>query len=178
MHLPESFDERGRLQAVVETPKGSHFKYDYDSEKRVFVIKKSLPKGMEFPENFGFIPKTLGEDGDPLDIIILSDYPLEMGSVALVVLLGVLEAEQVEVGASRPIRNDRLVGYLINEDDETEAFFHSVAELPQPLKNHLELFFVHFAEAQRKVFKPLHWYGPNHAKTLVEMGMSAAQSKL
>ena len=61
------------LTAIVETPKGSAQKYDYDPKNKWFKLKKIMPAGMVFPFDFGFIPDTKGEDGDPLDIIIISE---------------------------------------------------------------------------------------------------------
>ncbi len=77
--MPSPYNENDTLNAVIETPKFSNSKYDYDPKLKAFKIKKSLPQGMHFPFNFGFIPGTLGEDGDPLDIIILSESPLVVG---------------------------------------------------------------------------------------------------
>jgi inorganic pyrophosphatase len=60
---------------VIETPKGSCAKYKYDPKRKRFALTKTLPLGMHFPYDFGFIPRTEGEDGDPLDAMILSEIP-------------------------------------------------------------------------------------------------------
>ena len=59
--------DTGDLRIVIETPKGSRNKYAYDVEQKVFELKKVLPAGMDFPYDFGFIPSTRADDGDPLD---------------------------------------------------------------------------------------------------------------
>lgn len=169
--MPPTFNDNHTLNVVVETPKFSPFKYNYDRTLKAFKIKKSLPQGMHFPFNFGFIPGTLGEDGDPLDIIILSESPLAMGCVAMMKLIGVLEAEQIEKDDPATERNDRLIGCLVNEEDDAEAAFSHVSELPRVLKEHIEAFFIQYDQLAGKEFKPLGWYGPNHAKSLLESGI-------
>src|SRR5215469_11563350 len=95
----EPFDEEKKcINAIVETPKGSQVKYSYCPESGLFRWKRTLPEGMFFPFNFGFIPATLGEDGDPLDVLILNEEPAVLGSLVKVSLLGVIEAEQTEEG--------------------------------------------------------------------------------
>ena len=72
------------LQVVIETPRGSRNKYSFDPEQRVFRLKSALPSGMVFPFDFGFVPSTLGGDGDPLDVLVLMDEPAFPGCVLLV----------------------------------------------------------------------------------------------
>jgi len=173
--MPDTYFEKAIINAIVETPKDSHYKYNYDPKLKAFVIKKSLPQGMHFPFSFGFIPGTLGQDGDPLDILILAEYPLAVGTLARVKLIGALEAEQVEHDASSNERNDRLIGYLVNEEDDPDAMYDSASSLPEMLQEHIAAFFVQLASLSRKTFKPLGWCGPNHARTLLEKGIEAAK---
>jgi inorganic pyrophosphatase len=82
------------LQVVIETPKGSRNKYSFDPEQHIFVLKAALPAGMSFPYDFGFVPQTLAQDGDPLDVLVLMDEPAFPGCALLVRLIGVIEGEQ------------------------------------------------------------------------------------
>lgn len=67
-----TFDkDSGDMRAVIETPKGSCNKYRYDPHCDCFELATSLPQGMAFPFDFGFVPSTLGDDGDPLDVLVL-----------------------------------------------------------------------------------------------------------
>src|ERR1700744_6665525 len=68
-------DKTGTCRAIIETPKGCRNKFDYDPETGLFKLGGLLPEGMMFPFDFGFLPSTLGEDGDPLDIMVLMDAP-------------------------------------------------------------------------------------------------------
>ena len=67
--------ETGYLSVVVETPKGSRNKYKYDDKLGVFKVHCLLPAGAVFPFDFGFVPSTVGEDGDPLDVLVLMEEP-------------------------------------------------------------------------------------------------------
>src|SRR3954451_24377864 len=100
------------ITAIIETPKGSSEKYGYDPKTTLFKLKKILPAGMVFPYDFGFIPKTRGGDGDPLDVLILMDEPAFTGCLVATRLLGVIEAEQTEKGKTE--RNDRLIAVSAN----------------------------------------------------------------
>src|SRR3954463_1659450 len=95
-------------RAIIETPKGSHNKYKFDEDTGLFKLSGVLPEGMSFPYDFGFFPSTLGEDGDPLDVLLLMDSPAFCGCVVPSRLVGVIEAEQTERDGDKG-RNDRLV---------------------------------------------------------------------
>ena len=103
-----TFDKHDDLRVVVETPKGSRAKYAYEAACDCFVLKTVMPSGMSFLHDFGFIPSTLGEDGDPLDILVLMDFAVVPGCVLTARLIGVIEAEQKRQGrglvSERPAR--------------------------------------------------------------------------
>src|ERR1051325_8072722 len=78
--LPHQLDaKKATCRAIVETPKGSRNKFDHDPETNLFMLAGVLPEGMMFPVGFGFIPSTLGDDGDPLDILVLMDAAAHAG---------------------------------------------------------------------------------------------------
>jgi inorganic pyrophosphatase len=95
------------LSVVIETAKGSQNKYAYEPRFAAFVLKGVLPAGAVFPFDFGFVPSTLGEDGDPLDILVLMDAPAFAGCIVPSRLIGAIKAEQTEDGKTE--RNDRLL---------------------------------------------------------------------
>src|SRR5436190_11771989 len=98
IELPTDDEESSLINAVIDTPKGSRKKYKYDEDLGLFLLRKELPRGASFPYDFGFIPGTRGEDGDPLDVLVLTDEPSFPGCLARVRLIGVIEAEQTEKG--------------------------------------------------------------------------------
>src|SRR5690242_2002369 len=116
--LPHELD-RSKLtcQAVVEAPAGSRVKVYYDPESHRFRIGKFLPLGMVFPLDFAFIPSTLAGDGDPVDLLIMPEATLPVGSIVKVKILGVIEAEQFKPN-KKPRRNDRIIARLT----ETKLF--------------------------------------------------------
>ena len=73
--IPAFEGEEGLLNVIIETPKGSRNKFDYDEKRGLFKLGGALPAGMEFPYHFGFVPSTLGGDGDPVDVLLLMDEP-------------------------------------------------------------------------------------------------------
>src|SRR5436190_4188877 len=110
--LPNQLDtRRGVCRAIIDTPKGSRQKLAYDPDSNLFGLRALLPAGMVFPFDFGFIPSTLGEDGDPLDMLILMDAPGHVGCLIDVRIIGVIEAKQTEDGETQ--RNDRLIGVAL-----------------------------------------------------------------
>ena len=95
------------MKVIIETPKGSRNKFKYDPDLRMFKLSKVLPEGMVFPYDFGFVPSTKGEDGDPVDVLVLMDEPTFPGCLLECRLVGVLEAEQEEEKKKK--QNPRLI---------------------------------------------------------------------
>src|ERR1700733_1606979 len=97
--LANLFDpEKRSCRAVIETPRGKRNKFDYDPSTGLFMLGGLLPEGMVFPFDFGFIPATLGADGDPLDVIVLMDASAHVACLLEVRLIGVITAEQTQDG--------------------------------------------------------------------------------
>ena len=106
--LPHELDRKKRqCKAIIETPKGRRTKFKYEEDSGLFSLSKILPQGFSFPFDFGFIPSTIGEDGDPLDIIVMMDEPAHVGCLLQVRLLGAIKIMQTKDGKRTP--NDRLV---------------------------------------------------------------------
>src|ERR1700751_4523589 len=95
------------LQVIIETPAGSRNKFAYDPDQGIFSVKKVLPAGMTFPYDFGFLPRTLAPDGDPIDVLLLMDEPAFPGIAVRARLIGIIEGEQND--GKKKIRNDRLL---------------------------------------------------------------------
>src|SRR4051812_16117569 len=105
----ETYDaERETLNVIIETPRGGRTKFAYDPDREVFVAKRVLPQGMSFPFDFGFIPSTLGEDDDPLDVLVLMEEPVPVGALVPARLVGVIEATQTERDGET-LENPRLI---------------------------------------------------------------------
>src|SRR3954470_14670386 len=159
-----------RWRVVIETPKGSRNKYRFDEELGLFVLGGVLPEGMSFPYDFGYLPATLGEDGDPLDVLLLMDEPAFCGCIVPSRLIGVIEAKQTEKDG-KPLRNDRLVA--VSVDSRTFGDCKSLKDLSGRKVDEIAEFFVSYNRVKGKTFKVLAVAGPGRAKALARKGMTA-----
>jgi inorganic pyrophosphatase len=165
--LPPFDKKTGELNVVIETPRGCRNKYSYDEKRNFFKLGSVLTVGAVFPFDFGFIPGTLGEDGDPLDVLVLMDEPAFPGCFVACRLLGVIEAKQTEEGKTE--RNDRLIAVSANA--ETHRGVTSLSDLEKKLIDQIEHFFVSYnAEKKGKKFKPIGRFGPKRATRLIKRG--------
>jgi inorganic pyrophosphatase len=165
LSLPHRLDIQSRsCRAVIETPAGCRSKYDYDEESGLFTLAGILPAGLAFPLAFGFVPGTLAEDGDPVDVLVLADEGLPVGCLLEVTLLGVIEAEQTEQG--RTCRNDRLVAKV--SQSRTFADVHDLERLGKAFTDELVSFFVTYNELKGKRFEVKATGGPERACALIE----------
>jgi inorganic pyrophosphatase len=159
------FDRKsGHLNVVIETPKGSRNKYAFDFDLRSYVLKGVLPNGAVFPFDFGSVPGTVGDDGDPLDVLLLMDEPVFTGCLVRARVLGVIEAEQTSKGKTE--RNDRLIA--VAAESHTHASLKSLLKLEPKLIDEIEHFFVSYNKARGKEFKPIGRKGPLIATRLIE----------
>lgn len=160
----------GLLQVIIETPKGSRNKFAFDPEQRVFSLKTVLPAGMTFPYDFGFLPRTLAPDGDPLDVLLLMDEPAYPGVVVRSRLIGVIEGEQVE--GKRKTRNDRLLA--VAEANHLYANIRRWQDLPTIFMKELEEFFVNYHRLQGKKYRLLGCRNSAQAARLIKQARRAS----
>ena len=163
-----SFDKEKKVQVVIETPKGSRNKYAWDPDQQIFALKKVLPEGMSFPYDFGFIPSTEGDDGDPIDVLLLMDQPVFTGCLVKARLIGVIEGKQTEKGKSE--RNDRL--FAVAESSHTHSNINSINDLNKDLLKELEKFLVNYHLNDGAEFKVLARKGPSAAVTCLEKAIA------
>jgi inorganic pyrophosphatase len=161
--LPPFFERTQLVNIVIDTPKAAPFKLKFDEEAKVFRVHKAMPLGFIFPFNFGFLPSTRGGDGDPLDVLLLTDFILPTGAVILGKLIAVLEAEQVD--RKQKQRNDRLIAIPV-EVTSHEPMLPVVA-FSGGLKKAVREFFVKYNELQNRTFRPLRYAGPSRAIHIV-----------
>jgi inorganic pyrophosphatase len=159
-----ALDKGKKVQVIIETPKGSRNKYAWDPDQQIFALKKVLPEGMAFPHDFGFIPSTEGEDGDPIDVLVLMDQPVFTGCLVKSRLIGVIEGRQTEEGKSE--RNDRLLA--VAESSHTHSNINSINDLNKDLLKELEQFLVNYHLNDGAEFKVLARKGPDAAATCLK----------
>jgi inorganic pyrophosphatase len=160
-------------RAIIETPKSRRNKFDYNPELNLFELAGLLPEGMMFPFDFGFIPSTLGEDGDPLDVMVLMDEPAHVGCLLQVRIIGVIEAEQTQDGKTET--NCRLLAVSVHSYSHEDIT--SIKEISASMLEQLEEFFVSYNKLRGKKFKVTGRGGPKRALRTIKNGIKAFQEK-
>jgi inorganic pyrophosphatase len=155
--------ERGYVRVVIETPRGSRAKLAYDPKLRVFTLSKSLLTGLSYPYDWGFIPSTKADDGDPLDIMVIHDAGTYPGLVLSCRLIGILQINQKKGGST--VRNDRL--FAVPRNSHQEKGLKDVRGFSRPTREELERFFIATDELQKKQLEILGWKGPKAAMKVV-----------
>src|ERR1700733_3425323 len=166
--LPNHLDPKKCVcRAIIETPRGFRNKFDYDRGSNLFMLGGLLPEGMMFPFDFGFIPSTLGEDGDPVDILVLMDAPAHVGCLIDVRIVGIIEAKQSEKGKTET--NNRLLGVAIHSYDHADI--DSIEDVSKTLLSQLEEFFISYNKQRGKTFKVTDTGGPKKACHFLKTGI-------
>lgn len=165
--IPPLGDDPDELRIVIETPRGSRNKYEYEPDWDCVQLSTVLPEGMVFPYDFGFVPSTVGEDGDPLDVLILMDTSVVPGCVVRSRLIGVIEAEQKNEGDWT--RNDRLIAVAVHA--QTYETAKDLSGLRPHLLDEIEEFFHTYNKLRGRKFKTVGKAGPHKARELVDAGM-------
>jgi len=130
------------LYAVIEISKGSNIKYEYDEELGVLKVDRILYTSMYYPFNYGFVPSTLCEDGDPLDVLIISSEPILPGSVVKIRPVALLEMED-EKG-----RDEKLIAVLDYKIDPRYSWIKDLRDIPEAIRNEIKHFFEHYKELE------------------------------
>jgi inorganic pyrophosphatase len=164
-----AFDPGTKLvNVVIDTPKGSRNKYKYDEKTGIWRLSKMLPLGATFPYDFGFVPATRSEDGDPLDVLVLTEEATFVGCVVPALLIGVLKAEQIE--RRKKVRNDRLIAVIKTRYNPPPV--ESLEELQTQQLAEIEHFFVSYNEAEGRKFKSLGKRGPKDARAVLKAALT------
>jgi inorganic pyrophosphatase len=163
---PRDENDKQMLRVVIETPKGSRNKFAYDPDLHLFQLKQVLPAGMTFPYDFGFVPSTMAEDGDPIDVLVLMDEPAFPGCVLSCRPVGVIEGEQK--GKKGKQRNDRILA--VEKDAHSFADVKNIEDMGKQFQRELEEFFVNYHRLIGKQYHLLGMKGPDQARKLVKNG--------
>ncbi|HVU11638.1 MAG TPA: inorganic diphosphatase [Phototrophicaceae bacterium] len=162
--LPAIDAETGYLNVIIETPKGSRNKYKHEPKYHLFSLSKVLPAGSTFPYDFGYVPSTVGADGDPLDVLVLMDEIVFPGCLITARLVGVIKATQTD--NDEEVRNDRLIAIASQSRDQQNV--HSIEQLDAYLLDEIEHFFVSYHELDGETFHPRARLGPEKALKIVD----------
>ena len=160
----------GLVKVVIETPRGAAAKIAYDPANKTFGYVRPLPVGMTYPYDWGFIPSTLGEDGDPLDGLVIHQAATAPGIVIKCDLLGALRVKQKDEGGAT-LRNDRYILCPRNEDAADELI--AADRVPEDLRREIEQFFRSSVLGTGKTIKFKGWQDAKEARRSIQKGMKA-----
>lgn len=144
-----------KLNVVIEIPYGSNIKYEVDKESGAIVVDRVMYSAMFYPANYGFVPNTLSDDGDPADVLVINEYPLQAGSVIKARLIGVLIMED-ESGM-----DEKLIAVPISKIDPRYDNINSLEDLPQITLERIKNFFETY-----KILEPNKWVKVKEYKDL------------
>ena len=151
----------GAYDAVIEIPRGSRVKYEVDHGTGRVFLDRILFTAFGYPTNYGFFENTLGEDGDPLDVLVLLDHDIYPGVVAKVRPVAVLKMSD-EAGG-----DDKVVAVL--SKDPRWAHIQDVGDIAEELRNEIGHFFEHYKDLEpNKWVKVDEWAGAAEAERLVQ----------
>ncbi len=162
------------VTVIVETPRGKGQKYDFDPKQGYFFLKKIMPAGMVFPFDFGFIPGTLGEDGDPIDIVVISEIETFAGCAMECRIIGAIKAGQQERDGTN-MRNDRFLAIPVVS--QLYAHVDTLSQLPKEIIGQLEQFFENYNAQAGKKFTVLGHSTPEQAMKMLESAEAKQQQK-
>jgi inorganic pyrophosphatase len=135
-----------KVKAVIEIPYGSNIKYEVDKDSGAVVVDRVMYSAMFYPANYGFVPNTLANDGDPADVLVLTEYPLAPGSVINCRLIGVLIMED-EAGM-----DEKLLAVPTSKIDPAFEKIQTLDDLPEATLNKIKNFFETY-----KMLEPNKW---------------------
>jgi len=160
-----------QVNVLIEIPQGSNVKYELDKEENVMKVDRILYTAMFYPFNYGFIPGTLEEDGDPLDVLVISNYPLMPGSVIEVRPVGMLFMRD-EKG-----EDVKIIAVPMDKIDPTFSNIKDINDVPDAIKNKITHFFEHYKELEPgKWVKVSGWGNASQAKERINKAIERAKS--
>jgi len=155
-----SFEE---FYVVIEIPKDTNVKYELDKELGLIKVDRFLHTSMVYPFNYGFMPHTLADDGDPVDVLVICDLPVLPGSVIKVKPLGVLLMED-EAGT-----DEKVLAVPTLKIDPVDGAYNDVNDIPEAIKNKIKHFFENYKTLEPgKWVKVKEWKGKEEALKLIE----------
>ena len=172
-YIPAGDNPPDSLNVIIEVPVGGEpVKYEFDKKSGALFVDRILHTPMRYPANYGFIPHTLSDDGDPLDALVVAGVPFVSGSVVRARAVGVLVTEDQKGG------DEKLICVPV---DSTFPYYSDVGErqdLPSIVLQQIEHFFKHYKDLEPGKWVKVHgWEGPAVAERLIMEGIARAKDK-
>jgi len=153
------------LPTVIEIPRGSHLKYEVDKPTGLLRLDRVLYSAVHYPANYGFIPRTHGEDDDPLDILVLMQEPVEPLTIVRARAIGGLRMVDDKGG------DDKIIAVCV--DDPAYAHYERLDQLPQHVTRELDRFFRDYKMLEAKAVEVEEFYDKQHALAVIEKARAA-----
>ena len=163
--------EKGELNVVIEIPTGSNHKIEWDREHACFMLDRIEPMAFAKPCNYGFIPQTLDEDGDELDVLMITDQPLTTGIWMKARILGVMKF--VDGGEV----DDKII--CVADDDRNNGDkYQTLADLPEQTLKQIEFHFNHYKDLKKPGTTEVKgFFGPKEAKAVIAASITRFEEK-
>lgn len=156
----------------IEIPKDSSIKYEYDEELKVIKVDRELYTAMKYPFNYGFIPATLEEDGDPVDVLVISDSSYLPGTIVRVKPIGVLITEDEE-GIDR-----KIIAVPHEKVNPNYKDINDIRDISEAILNKIKHFFEHYKELEPgKWVKVKGWENKEKALEIIREAMERYKNK-
>jgi inorganic pyrophosphatase len=160
------------VNVLIEIPMGSNIKYEYDEEEDVVKVDRVLYTSMMYPFNYGFVPGTLEEDGDPIDVLVITSYPIMPGTAIEARPVGILYMRDEEG------EDAKIIAVPKDKIDPSYSNIRDIIDLPEAVKNKIVHFFEHYKELEPgKWVKVSGWGSANEAKARINAAIKRASGK-
>ena len=167
--VPIGDDAPETFQAVIEIPRGGKIKYELDKQTGLIRVDRVLYSSVIYPANYGFIPQTLGDDNDPLDVLVIMQEPVAPLSILTARPIGVME--MFDEGEA----DEKIICVHLN-DPAFNGFYH-IWELPEHMLREVKRFFEDYKKLEEKEVKVDNFLGPDKARAVVSKAMKLYQEK-
>ena len=153
------------MPTVIEIPRGSHLKYEVDKPTGLLRLDRVLYSAVHYPANYGFIPRTLGDDEDPLDVLVLMQEPVEPLTIVRARAIGGLRMADDKGG------DDKIIAVCI--DDPAYAHYQRLDEVPSHVMRELDRFFRDYKMLEDKRVDVEEFYAKDHALDVIKAAVAA-----
>ncbi|MBZ9578107.1 inorganic diphosphatase [Patescibacteria group bacterium] len=172
--IPAGENPPDQINVVIDIPKGSENKYEYEEDKGYFKLDRTLYSPMFFPFEYGFVPQTISEDGDSLDVVLLTTYPTFPGCVISACPIGMLLMED-EAGI-----DNKIVAVPSGKVDPRFKKIRKTEDLDEHLKKEIEIFFADYKKLEKEKYKFVKikgWGGVDKAKEIIKKAVEKYAGK-
>jgi inorganic pyrophosphatase len=159
----------GLINVLIEIPGGSKNKYEFDKDLQAFALDRVLYSSVQYPYDYGFVPNTLADDGDPLDGMVIIDEPTFPGCIIAARPIGMLE--MIDGGD----RDEKIL--CVPDKDPRYKDVRSIKDLPSHRLDEIAEFFRSYKNLEKKVTEIRGWLDVDHVMPLVEQCIKAGKEK-